>query len=215
MQKLASLLLFEYLEVRKLADPSPAASSSSALFHGYCMYVSSSRRVFGLSGADVPARGAREIVFRGLECLSRLSSEAWEMMGPMKNLTEFLALETVSEKMQEERLGYVQKKSSSDPLDNDSYWQILEGLFESDAGQFMEKIPTKTPVTKLMDLNMVKKQLAAGQYNGKPQDFRDDVILVFHNVQLCYDDTSIHQNVTALKSEVEVKILHFPTCVLP
>ena len=112
MSKLASLLLFGYLDVRKLEDSSPAAGSTSALFHGFRMFVSSSRRIFGLTAADVPARGAKEIVFCGLECLSRLSSEAWEMIGPMKNLTEFLALETISEKMQEETPGSLQKKSS-------------------------------------------------------------------------------------------------------
>ena len=86
MTSLASLLLFEYLEARKLEDASAlgAAGGSSSLLHGFRMFVRSSahlpgsKRVFSLTPADVPARRSLLTVLEGLMCLSRLSASAWE-----------------------------------------------------------------------------------------------------------------------------------------
>ena len=92
MTSLASLLLFEYLEARKWDDTASSgpAVGMSCLFHGFCMFVSSSRRVFSLTPADVPALGARPTVLQGLRCLSRLSAPAWELLGPMKTVREYV-----------------------------------------------------------------------------------------------------------------------------
>ena len=91
MPTLAALLLFQYLNVRKLEeDASPAAGSSSSLFHGFRMFVSSSRRVFSLTETDVPARHAKKTVLQGLRCLSQLSAQAWELLGPMKTAGSYL-----------------------------------------------------------------------------------------------------------------------------
>jgi len=85
MTKLASLLLFAYLDTRKLEDAaSGAKGGSSSLFHGFRMLMSSSGRVFSLTPADAPALGARPTVLQGLRCLARLSAQAWELLGPMK-----------------------------------------------------------------------------------------------------------------------------------
>jgi ankyrin repeat protein len=92
MTNLASLLLFEYLDTRKLQDTaaSGAKGGSSSLFRGFRMFVSSSRRVFSLTPADVPAPGARPTVLQGLRCLARLSAPAWELLGPMKAAREYV-----------------------------------------------------------------------------------------------------------------------------
>ena len=92
MTSLASLLLFECLAARKWADTASSgpAVGTSCLFHGFCMFVSSSRRVFSLTPADVPALGARPTVLQGLRCLSRLSAPAWELLGPMKAAREYV-----------------------------------------------------------------------------------------------------------------------------
>jgi hypothetical protein len=89
---LASLLLFEFLAARKWADTASSGPAvvTSCLFHGFCMFVSSSRRVFSLTPADVPALGARPTVLQGLRCLSRLSAPAWELLGPMKAEREYV-----------------------------------------------------------------------------------------------------------------------------
>ncbi|MFN9906896.1 MAG: hypothetical protein ACK56F_12375, partial [bacterium] len=50
--------------------------------HGFRMFVSSSRLVFSLTPADVPARRSMLTVLEGLRCLSRLSASAWETLGP-------------------------------------------------------------------------------------------------------------------------------------
>ena len=71
MPSLASLLLFEYLEVRKSEHLSQAAACSSpAPLHGFRMFVSSTRRIFSLTDADMRARRAMPTVIRGLQCLS-------------------------------------------------------------------------------------------------------------------------------------------------
>jgi hypothetical protein len=87
MTKLASLLLFEYLDARKLKDTavSGAKGGSSSPFHGFHMFVSSSSRVFSLTPADVPALGAKQTVLQGLRCLARLSAQAW-----MKTAREYV-----------------------------------------------------------------------------------------------------------------------------
>jgi hypothetical protein len=92
MTNLASLLLFEYLDTRKLQDTaaSGAKGGSSSLFRGFRMFVSSSRCVFSLTPADVPAPGARPTVLQGLKCLARLSAPAWELLGPMKAAREYV-----------------------------------------------------------------------------------------------------------------------------
>ena len=88
LTSLASLLLFEYLGVRKAAqDAAPgAAGGSSSLLHGFGLFVSSSRRrrVFTLTPADEPAPRAMPTVVQGLRCLSRLSSSQWDMVGPAR-----------------------------------------------------------------------------------------------------------------------------------
>jgi hypothetical protein len=92
MTKLSSLLLFEYLDTRKLEDTAVfgAKGGMGSLFHGFCMFVSSSRRVFSLAPADVPALGARATVLQGLRCLARLSAQAWELLGPIKTAREYV-----------------------------------------------------------------------------------------------------------------------------
>ena len=92
MSKLASLLLFEYLEVRKLEDTSREgpAGSERFLFQGFSMFISSSNRIFSLTVQDVPARRVMPMVREGLKCLARLPGEAWEMMGPVCTAKDFL-----------------------------------------------------------------------------------------------------------------------------
>jgi len=92
MTKLASLVLFEYLDVRKLQESSTpsAAGSIYLLLHGFLMFVSSSKHVFTLTEADAPAACAMPTVLRGLQCLSRLSAFAWEMLGPEQKAREML-----------------------------------------------------------------------------------------------------------------------------
>eukprot|EP00802_Teleaulax_amphioxeia_P006519 Tamp_06523.p1 GENE.Tamp_06523~~Tamp_06523.p1 ORF type:complete len:520 (+),score=79.96 Tamp_06523:1013-2572(+) len=94
MPRLASLLLFEYLEARNsiFDSASGAAGGSSSRFHGFSLFVSSSNRVFSLTKADVPAFRAIPTVREGLRCLSRLSSPAWEMLGPVKTARQQLTL---------------------------------------------------------------------------------------------------------------------------
>eukprot|EP00802_Teleaulax_amphioxeia_P006502 Tamp_06506.p1 GENE.Tamp_06506~~Tamp_06506.p1 ORF type:complete len:693 (-),score=91.17 Tamp_06506:100-2178(-) len=96
MTRLASLLLFEYLESRKLEHELPQVGTFrrrlGTLFHGFVLFVSSSNRVFSLTKADVPAFRAIPTVREGLRCLSRLSSPAWEMLGPVKTARQQLTL---------------------------------------------------------------------------------------------------------------------------
>jgi hypothetical protein len=68
MTKLVSILLFEYLDTRKLEDTasSGAEGDSSSLFRGFRMFMSSSKSVFSLTPADVPMLGARPTVLQGL-----------------------------------------------------------------------------------------------------------------------------------------------------
>jgi len=83
MPKLASLLLFEYLEVCKLEDPSAAgaAGSGDLLLHGFGTFVSSLGQGFSLAGTDVPVCCTRPTVVQGLRCLARLLATAFELMG--------------------------------------------------------------------------------------------------------------------------------------
>jgi hypothetical protein len=91
MTPLATILLFGYLEARKMDDTaSGAAGGRSSLFQGFRMFVSSSKQVFSLTKADVPALGAKPTVFQGLRCLARLSGEAWALLGPMKTAREYV-----------------------------------------------------------------------------------------------------------------------------
>jgi len=95
MTKLASLLLFEYLDARKLEDTSVsgAKGGSSSPFHGFHMFVSSSSRVLSLTPAEVPALGAKQTVLQGLRCLARLSAQAWDLLGPIKTARDYVGIE--------------------------------------------------------------------------------------------------------------------------
>ena len=68
MPKLVSLLLFEYLELRKLEEASAAgaAGGSNLLLHGFCTFVSSSGRIRTLADADAPVRCTQPTVVQGL-----------------------------------------------------------------------------------------------------------------------------------------------------
>jgi hypothetical protein len=92
MSKLASLLLFEYLEVRKLEDNSSQGppGSERLIFQGFSMFISSSSRIFRLTVQDVPARSVMSMVREGLKRLARLPAEAWEMMGPIRTARDYL-----------------------------------------------------------------------------------------------------------------------------
>jgi Leucine-rich repeat (LRR) protein len=119
MTKLSSLLLFEYLDARKLEDTavSGAKGGSSSLLHGFRMFVSSSRRVFSLTPADVPSLGARPTVLQGLRCLARLSAQAWELLGPMKTAREYVEEEAQAV---EENADIYLKATDFDPDDDES-----------------------------------------------------------------------------------------------
>jgi hypothetical protein len=93
MTKLVSLLLCEYLEVRKLEYNSiqGPAGSERLLFKGFSMFISSSNRIFRLTVLDVPVWTVLPMVRQGLECLAKLPSEAWEMMGPVSTGKDFLS----------------------------------------------------------------------------------------------------------------------------
>jgi len=92
MSKLASLLLFEYLQVRKLENNSSQgpAGSERLLFQGFSMFISSSGRMFSLTDQDEPARRVMPFVRQGLQRLARLPAEAWEMMGPVSTARDYL-----------------------------------------------------------------------------------------------------------------------------
>jgi hypothetical protein len=93
MSRLASLMLFEYLEVRKLEDNSSQgpAGSERLPFQGFSMFISSSNRIFSLTVQDVPARRVMPLVRQGLKCLARLPAEAWDLMGPVSTAKDFLS----------------------------------------------------------------------------------------------------------------------------
>lgn len=88
-RRLASLLLFETLEARKVHGTSAGEDVGESL-HGFRMLVSSSPRVFGLSAADVPAPGAMTAVFDGLRCLSRLTAQGLSAIGPATTCRQYL-----------------------------------------------------------------------------------------------------------------------------
>ena len=95
MQRLAAVLLFEYLGLRKLGCDHPVAggpnncNSKVLALHGFTMLVSSSRQVFRLTDAVDLAPSARRTVFQGLRCLSQLSPPAMSTMGPVKTAREY------------------------------------------------------------------------------------------------------------------------------
>jgi hypothetical protein len=93
MHKLASLLLFEFLEVGKLQDNSSSgpARSQSLLFQGFRMFISSSGLMFSLTDQDAPARRVMPFVRQGLQRLAQLPAEAWGMMGPVSTAKDFLS----------------------------------------------------------------------------------------------------------------------------
>jgi len=96
MSKLASLLIFEHVEVRKFenvsgtGDAVPRADASHNLLHGFISFISSVRRVFGLHNAGMPARSAVPTIVQGLQCLAHLQDPKGEMLGPFKTARELV-----------------------------------------------------------------------------------------------------------------------------
>jgi Leucine-rich repeat (LRR) protein len=137
MTKLASLLLFEYLDTRKLEDTaaSGAKGGSSSLFHGFQMFVSSSKRIFSLTPVDVPALGARPTVLKGLRCLARLSAQAWEHLGPMKTARDYVVDVSSPLSVSKSLATYCQAKDYDPVDDNDVESSRAAGSRETERKQ--------------------------------------------------------------------------------
>lgn len=90
MSRLASMILFEYSQVRKsayfeaLQNPNPALKlygvhgELSKLFQEFQLFVSSTRRVFSLTLSILPVLDFMPIIFQGLECPSRTPDPNWK-----------------------------------------------------------------------------------------------------------------------------------------
>jgi hypothetical protein len=148
MTPLASILLFGYLEARKMADTasSGAAGGRSSLIHGFRMFVSSSKQVFSLTKADVLVLGAKPTVFQGLRCLSRLSGKAWALLGPMKTAGE-----------------YVENKAQAVEENSDTYFKATDSEGDDDgSGATARSINTvvtrEEPVAKEQTTGKSKKK---------------------------------------------------------
>jgi len=85
MSKIASLLLFEYVDVRKSQDAAGTGAAkqragvSHELLRGFSSFVSSAGHVFRLSNADIPARSAIKTIIEGLRCLAHLGDPQWDV----------------------------------------------------------------------------------------------------------------------------------------
>jgi len=94
MPRLALLLLFEYLKLRKLMTDSAAgpAGGDSSLFHGFCTFVSSDKQTLPciINQRHASACRVLPVVYRGLECLARLPTSMWGILGPVKTVSEML-----------------------------------------------------------------------------------------------------------------------------
>jgi len=115
MPSLASLLLFQHLELRKLGcmqsgkdETTGAAGAFEPLLHGFQLFASSGRSIFHATDADRPARNMPAII-QGLRCLALLLDSDWDTLGPVKTAREFLQEEQRIE--QEEILAQTLKKS--------------------------------------------------------------------------------------------------------
>jgi hypothetical protein len=193
MTSLASLLLFEYLEARKLQEAfTPgAAGRNISPFHGFRTFVSSSKRVFALTEADAPDARAMPIVQQGLRCLSRLSASAWEMLGPEKK-AHALYDEAIARELEKD--DSMLKDGSKMPCDAlwepeggwDAAFLKVVGMLTSEKG-----LPAPKPLdpqevlmaSKDMDLTAIKGKVQQGRYLRYPGEFHDDAVLVFR-VQL-------------------------------
>eukprot|EP00961_Rhodomonas_salina_P159490 2147783-Rhodomonas_salina.1 len=83
--RLASLLLFAYLEARKLSAATDAAAGATVkepVFGGFSAFVSSDKLVFRTSEARHPCRVALPLVCQGLRCLAQVPPRLREMLGP-------------------------------------------------------------------------------------------------------------------------------------
>jgi len=100
MPKLAAHIIFEYLDVGQWKDVSTskiagaAEYSSSPVWHGFRLFMSSTHRMSSLTRADVPAQSALPTVRHGLECLARLPARIWELLGPVKTIKDLLYSQT-------------------------------------------------------------------------------------------------------------------------
>ena len=178
--KLASLLLFEYLEVRKLEDASAAgaAGGSNLLLHGFCTFVSSSGRVCTLADADVPVRCAQPTVVQGLRCLARLPTPAFELMGPIRTVRD-LCFEAKPNAMAETYERKSNAKDSWEPLED--VHVACKAIFDKLGHEILNKDcvspfagPTHPEVPELgdyakivhepMDFGIIKERLDSGQY---------------------------------------------------
>jgi len=98
MPSLASVLLFQHLELRKLGcmqscnEAAGAAGAPDPSLHGFQLFASSGRGVFHATDDDRPARNMPAII-QGLQCLKHLTELDWEMLGPVKSAREFLQAE--------------------------------------------------------------------------------------------------------------------------
>eukprot|EP00960_Hanusia_phi_P061427 764842-Hanusia_phi.AAC.1 len=87
MYKITSLILFQYLETyqkernAKLMQESGTASTMCSIFHGFCMFASSSGRLFSLQ--DIDLRRLREIR-RNLWTLACLPNRLLLLLGPVR-----------------------------------------------------------------------------------------------------------------------------------
>jgi len=216
MPKLVSLLLFEHLEVCKLENASTAgaARGSNALSHGFCMFVSSSHRVFSLQDADAPACHAQPIVMQGLQCLARLPAPAFEMMGPVRTLRESLKFQPKSAEVEL----FEMNSKAKYPCELIDDWhgacmEILNKLFESPiAGPFVGSAHLEETelgdyakiVQEPMDFRIIKEKLASRQYGAfgelHAEAFHRDITKVFKNAMLYYNEGhEIHQQAAILQ----------------
>jgi len=95
MSSLASLLLFQLLELRNLrfvqsgkAEDAGSSQAAEPLLHGFQLFASSEGGVFHATDADRPARNMP--IIQGLRCLAHLRDSDWETLGPVKTAREFL-----------------------------------------------------------------------------------------------------------------------------
>ena len=76
----------------------------------------------------------------------------------------------------------------------------------------MENIRTDTTIETPIDLRTVKCQLASNLYEDDVDRFRRDVVLVFHNAQLCYSkDPDVLENMEELRADFEQKWIEMST----
>ena len=203
MPKLAASLLFGYLEVCKLQFLSSTniSGDSCDLLYGFCSFVSSVGHVFGFDG-EMPTRSALPTIIQGLSCIAQISDSERYMLGSVKTASEFVLLpnDGTDGKMESDEIVMAEKH-----LPDDFYFrgcmQILELVSKS---KYVSEWVMQKAVERPMDFRTVKDNLEKGKYRSQAKEFYNDIVIVFQNVELFYDeDLSMHQHMTLLKAEFE------------